>query len=110
MHAIAIEDRKDPALIEARNIMARPNIHSNEVVTEACVVARRIGDWMDVDRAERLLDALRIETQAKSEQAEEIQIVNALVWGAIGAVFILYVPFAASWIIKAGGKFVGLLF
>lgn len=62
--ALPVADRASPALMDARLVTARPDLYSRAAVLDACDVLSCWGDWLDVQRATQLRQALSMETVA----------------------------------------------
>lgn len=95
-----------PAVLRAREIMARPDLHGEEDLLNACFTARQSPDWTDAERAEQLLQAIRVEAAAREEAHEaQIQFWDTVIYGCgAGAVSFLGV-WAVCLLIRAGGTF-----
>ncbi|MTH66728.1 hypothetical protein [Paracoccus shanxieyensis] len=59
-------DIPDPALIEARNILAHPQGHTHSAIRHACQIAATEGDQHDIEAASKTLAALNAEIADRS--------------------------------------------
>ena len=101
------------ALAEARNVMAQPDLYSDADLSNACAYAVMHGDWMDVDRATKLQQALRIEAMARDEHLlrDPVAVRNAAIglficWLGAAAAIIWFGPTLAAQLIRWGGSIV----
>jgi hypothetical protein len=56
--ALPVRDRERAAVMDARQIAARPDLYSDDRVLDACSVLACWGDWIDVQRAVELRRAM----------------------------------------------------
>lgn len=96
-----------PAVLRAREIMARPGLYGEEDLLNACFTARQSPEWADAERAEQILASLRIDAAARDEAREaQIQFWDAIIFGCgAGAASFLGI-WAVAALIRAGGTFV----
>jgi hypothetical protein len=59
--AMPVADRASPALMDARQVAARPDLYGRATILAACDVLAAWGDWLDVQRADHLRAALALE-------------------------------------------------
>ena len=101
------------ALAEARNVMARPDLYSDADLSNACAYAVMHGDWMDVDRATKLQQALRIEAMMRDEHRDRdpVAVRRAAIgmfvcWLGFSAAVIWFGPTLVAQLIRWGGSIV----
>lgn len=80
----------------ARAVLARPQEYSDSILRAACIWLRDYGDWMDHERASRLLKVLDAQASEEAlwlrERIEEV----CIVLGIVIAVAVISV-FDAAW-------------
>ena len=96
-----------PDILRAREIMARPDLHGEEDLLNACFTARRSPDWADAERAEQLLKAIRIEAdEREAERETQMQFWDTVIGGCGAGALAFLGVWAVCLLIRAGGTFV----
>ena len=86
----------------AREVIARPDLHSAAVLREACALLEAHGDWMDHERARQLRLSLEREARARSGVLQRAISNLGTAFAAVSGTLIL-VSLAWPLIARAGG-------
>jgi hypothetical protein len=75
------------SVAEARDVIARPDLHEAGAVLDACDVLEGLGDWIDVSRARHLRTAVLrevvAEIDAKARRARRVAAAGAVTVGVL---------------------------
>jgi 4-alpha-glucanotransferase len=94
----------DMSICDARQIIARPNLHEEGAVLDACELLEARGDWMDYERAKALKAAMIRdaidEINRKGRRREKLRRIGTIAGDALGALslfvllylFLLFTP------------------
>lgn len=99
------------SVAEARDVIARPDLHEAEAILDACDVLEGLGDWIDASRARQLRAAVLrevvAEIDAKARRARRVVTIGMVAVGLLMAVAILATGAAALRIVAAAAPFAG---
>lgn len=94
----------DKSICDARHIIARPDLHEEGAVLDACELLEARGDWMDHERAKALKAAMIRdaidEINRKGRRREKLRRIATTAGDAVGALslfvllylFLLFTP------------------
>lgn len=87
------------SVAEARDVIARPDLHEAGAILDACDVLEGLGDWIDASRARQLRAAVLrevvAEIDAKARRARRVAAVGTVAVGLLMAVAVLATGAAA---------------
>ena len=99
------------SVAEARDVIARPDLHEVGAILDACDVLEGLGDWIDASRARQLRAAVLrevvAEIDAKARRARRVATV-----GVVGVVLLVLIAVmatgaAALGVVAAAAPFAG---